>query len=548
MASSFPPSPAESPSPSLWANRFETASRWALFLCALTAPHSIAASQTSFVLAVFCWLTQCAISRRWGLIPTPADWPLLLFFGLCLLSSAFSYEPRLSLKGMKSVALLGAIYLVSSRVQNLRWVVILALTLLLSCQANTIFTLGQRAAGVGVRVTNFSKRSPLLRAGLQPGDVILKADGQPIRSLETLSQLADAGTPDTSIKLQFRRGEQLLDSQIRRGAITKTSEKKLAKLRIKGADAKRLPQGVERLGAEGSLARDFRASGFYNHYATYAEVLQLLASLGIGLWLSLWKQPQLQREPNGLWIFRRLSPKQFQVLISVVLFLTLGALFCTNTRASLASLGLSIGVMLIALWKTGKIQSRTAAALLGLALIVSCAGVALAYKQRSIALTDTSEGSLYWRLVVWQEGVHLVEQHPVLGIGKDSDKIHGREWGLWGKGQLPPGHFHNSYLQIAVWWGLPALLAYGWMVWLFWLALWKSVTDARFTSQPSLEHTCSYGVLLGVCGGFTGFAASSVVHFNLGDGEVTLILWFVLGLAVAARRLLASSPHTLTKI
>lgn len=449
---------------------------------------------------------------------------------------------------MKSVALLGAIYLVSSRVQNLRWVVILALTLLLSCQVNTLFTLGQRAAGVGVRVTNFSKRSPLLRAGLQPGDVILKADGQAIRSLETLSQLADAGTPDTSIKLQFRRGEQLLDSQIRRGAITKTSEKKLAKLRIKGADAKRLPQGVERLGAEGSLARDFRASGFYNHYATYAEVLQILASLGIGLWLSLWKYPQLQREPNDLWLFRQLTPKQFQALISVVLLLMLGALFCTNTRASLASLGLSIGVMLIALWKTGKLQTRTVAALLGLALIVSCAGVALAYKQRSMALTDTSEGSLYWRLVVWQEGVHLVEQHPVLGIGKDSDKIHGREWGLWGKGQLPPGHFHNSYLQIAVWWGLPALIAYGWMVWLFWLALWKSATDSPSINPNSLEQTCSYGILLGVVGGLTGFAASSVVHFNLGDGEVTLILWFVLGLAVAARRLLSHPVHIPTKV
>lgn len=446
------------------------------------------------------------------------------------------------------MALLGAIYLVSSRVQNLRWVVILALTLLLSCQVNTLFTLGQRAAGVGVRVTTLSKRSPLLRAGLQPGDVILKADGQSIRSLETLSQLADAGLTDSFIKLHFRRGEQPLDTQIRRGAITKTSEKKLAKLRIKEADAKRLPQGVERLGAEGSLARDFRASGFYNHYATYAEVLQILASLGIGLWLSFWKRDQLQVAPTDLWLFKQLTPKQLHLLISVAVLLTLGALFCTNTRASLASLGLSIGVMLIALWKTGKIQTRTGVALLGLALIVSCAGVALAYKQRSMALTDTSEGSLYWRLVVWQEGVHLVEQHPFLGIGKDSDKVHGREWGLWGKGQLPPGHFHSSYLQIAVWWGLPALIAYGWMVWLFWLALWKPVTEPLSINHNSLEQVCSYGVLLGVLGGLTGFAASSIVHFNLGDGEVTLILWFVLGLAVAAQRLFSPSIHIPTKV
>ncbi len=39
------------------------------------------------------------------------------------------------------------------------------------------------------------------------------------------------------------------------------------------------------------------------------------------------------------------------------------------------------------------------------------------------------------------------------------------------------------------------------------------------------------GVVLGALGALTGFCVSSIVHFNLGDGEVAMTLWLVLGAA-----------------
>ncbi|MBX7221521.1 MAG: O-antigen ligase family protein [Blastocatellia bacterium] len=546
MASTSLALPETIPHTTRWPEWFEAATSFSLLLCIVTAPHSIAAAQGSFVLAVFCWLGQCLLTRKWGLSRNPADIPMLLFLGLCLLSSLLSYEPRLSLDGMRGVAFLGVVYLVAARTRTIGWAVTLALLLVASCQVNCIFTLFQRFEGDGVRVTNFAPHSPFPRAQVLPGDVIQKMDGVPLNSLEDLSKAADTGDPGSFIKLTIRRGEDVLQTEIRRGAITKPinhTGKKKEKNAQEEAAATTL-QGVARLGAQEARAHDFRAKGFYNHYATYAEVLQLIASLAIGCWLTVMFSRKTRnvtdqsaetdrREVFPAWVSRHLS---WFLSISVVLLV--GALWCTMTRALMIGLAVSVSLMLVACWRAGQIPRLLAAGLLAAALAVSIGGVATAYSLRNISLTDTREGSAFWRLVVWQEGMQLIERHPWLGIGKNSDKIHGKEWGLWGNGQLPPGHFHNTYLQVAVWWGLPALCAYLWMMWRLWHTLWRNYvfphSDAANQTRTAIPYQ---GVILGTLGGLTGFATSSIVHFNFGDGEVVMVLWLMVGLSLAILRI-----------
>jgi hypothetical protein len=46
----------------------------------------------------------------------------------------------------------------------------------------------------------------------------------------------------------------------------------------------------------------------------------------------------------------------------------------------------------------------------------------------------------------------------------------------------------------------------------------------------------SHGLLLGATGATAGFLASSLVNYNYGDAEVALLLWWLMGSAVAVRR------------
>jgi hypothetical protein len=52
-------------------------------------------------------------------------------------------------------------------------------------------------------------------------------------------------------------------------------------------------------------------------------------------------------------------------------------------------------------------------------------------------------------------------------------------------------------------------------------------------------------VILGALGGLVGFSFSSFVHFNFGDGEVVIVFWLILGLAMAEILALKSKSETI---
>ncbi|MEW6737815.1 MAG: O-antigen ligase family protein, partial [Acidobacteriota bacterium] len=356
----------------------ETLATVLLFGFALAAPHSIAGSQGGFLAAAVFWLAGRILDGRLGLRRTALDWPLLGLFIWATLSACFSYEPYVSLRGLRGLAFFSTFYLITTRACEGLLARRLAIVLILSCLVNVTYTIYQKAVGQGLHIDRMTEQNRLSYIGIQPGDVLISADGRPLTSLTMLSQLVDAGPPNSMIKLAIRRGEIPLLVELPRRRIQKIKN-------LTGAD---------RFGVEVSRARDFRAQGFYNHYATYAEVLQLIASLAVGLLLT--------------------SPKRIPLLAALTLAAAalISALIFTATRAPL--LGLALSVVLMALTRKG--IRRTA--VIALILIALPVGVYLIAKWRGIGLIDTQEGSTAWRLQVWQEGIKLSLKHPIFGIGK----------------------------------------------------------------------------------------------------------------------------------
>jgi hypothetical protein len=473
-----------------------------LFFIATFAPHSIAVSQGAWLLGLTIWVARLVVYPRPQLFRSPVDLALLGFFILSGVSGIFSYSPVVSIGKMRAASLFTIVYLVSQNVRSPRLVRLLALTLIGSCMINVFLTAGQLAIGKGVKVQGVKPESPLAKAVfhtrtvMQPtpivnGDTIWEVDGHPVGTPEDLAVALASGP--TVAKVRIYRVEWTPELELPRAQL------------LPGTNA------LDQLGISGwSRGRDWRATGFYNHWVTYAEVLQLIASLSLGIFLAL-KQK------------RSLTGALLVLAVAGLVF----ALGMTVTRASWIGFAISALAMLLLT------SSRRTILLVGACAIpLVLAGVVLLQQRRGISFFDKSDQSTSWRETVWREGFQLLvskPRHLIVGVGMDSIKGHWREWGLFDNGRQPIGHMHSNLLQIALERGLPALIVWLILIGVYVRMLW------RITREKMIDDFAR-GLAVGALGGAFGFFASGLVHYNWGDSEVVTIFYFVMGLCLVVER------------
>src|SRR5215212_2600239 len=488
-----------------------------LFLIAAFAPHSIAVTQAAWLLGMTFWVLRLIVYPRPQLYRSPVDYALLAFFILRGVSGIFSYSPVTSIGKMRAASLLTIVYLVAQNVRSLRLVRLLALTLIASCMINVFLTAGQVAIGRGVKVQGVKPESPLAKAVfrttsvMQPtpiidGDTVWEVDGLPVGTPEELAAALASGTSTANVRIY--RVEWTPELELPRAQL------------LPGTNA------LEQLGiSDWSRGRDWRATGFYNHWVTYAEVLQLIASLALGIFLAL---------------------KEKRSLTGVLLVLAVAgfvfALAMTVTRASW--IGFAVSALAILLLTSSR---RTIVVVGACAIPLVLASVFLLQQRRSIGFFDKSDQSTSWREMVWREGFQLLvskPRHLIFGVGIDSIKGHWREWGLFDNGRQPIGHMHSNLLQIALERGLPALIVWLILLALYLRMLWKQLRIADFELRNSVDIRNSQfairnfprGVAVGALGGALGFFTSGLVHYNWGDSEVVTIFYFIMGLCLVLNR------------
>ncbi len=463
-----------------------------LFLMVVCAPHSIAATQIAWSCALLLWLISFFILPRRPVRRTPIDYPLAVFVILTIISAFFSYDPDVSLPLLRGVFLFTIIYLFVQNISSMRTLRLLALTLVASCLINVFYTLGARISGRGVKVESIAAASPLYSAGIRDGDTLLKIDGREPRNLENVVAALDGeGAPAL---ITIYRHETTPTIPLPRGQL------------LEGAT----PQA--RLGvSDWSRGRDWRASGFYGHYVTYAEVLQLIMSFAFGLFISL--------------------PQKISRLGALLLLALAGlgvALLLTVTRASW------LAFLLSALVVVGVGTSRRALlVVIVCALPLILAGLFVLRQQRNVGFYDRTDQSITWRETVWREGFHLLiskPRHLLVGVGMNSIKRHWREWGLFDGGRIPIGHMHSNPLQLALERGVPALLAWLVLMFIYGRMLYQ------LARSGSIEGWIERGITLGALGGLIGFLSSGVVHYNWGDSEVVMVFYIIMGFTLFLNR------------
>ena len=477
----------------------------AMFLFVVAAPNSIAAAQTAWMLGMLFWLLRFFVWPRPKFARTAIDYPMFAFFLLTALSSFLSYEPSVSIGKLRAASLFLIVYLFAENIRSQKILTMLIVVLIAATMVNVVFTFGQIAIGRGVKVYGVALNSPLGAARMVSrsknesvpiisGDTIEMVDGRALGSLDELVTALNQSPDRPAAKVQVYRVEWIGQLEVPRGSL------------LPGATAE------ERLGIQRSASgRDRRATGFYNHWTTYAESLQLIGSLVLGLFVALPRK----RSRNGL-------------LIGLALAGILGALLLSVTRASWLSFLIS-GLLIAALG-----LRRRALIVIGVCLVpVILGGLFLLQQKRQVGFFDKKDDSVAWRQKIWSQGFHLLISNPrhlAIGVGMDSIKAHWREWDLFEGGKLPMGHMHSDYLQIALERGVPTLIAwlilmgtYAWTIW-------------RTRRRLANENWLGRGIVLGALGGLVGFMTSGLVHYNWGDSEVVMIFYLIMALSLVVTR------------
>jgi O-antigen ligase len=98
-------------------------------------------------------------------------------------------------------------------------------------------------------------------------------------------------------------------------------------------------------------------------------------------------------------------------------------------------------------------------------------------------------------------------------------------------GKLPIGHFHSTPVQFAVERGLPALIIWLVLLIVYGCTLWPEIR--RAIREPEFDWR-RLGILLGCFGGMIGFFTGGLVHNNIGDAEVAMLFYLLMGLGIKA--------------
>ena len=148
-----------------------------------------------------------------------------------------------------------------------------------------------------------------------------------------------------------------------------------------------------------------------------------------------------------------------------------------------------------------------------------------ALNARFISVFSLHDPSNRDRVAMLREGVHMIRDHPLLGVGPNMvEPLYGEYRDPDAVQEINP-HLHNVPVQIAAERGLPALGLWLWFVVALVVALARRVRDpgTRFLAAAGLAAV-------------TAMLAAGLFEYNFGDSEFLMMFLILVTLPFAAER------------
>jgi O-antigen ligase len=163
--------------------------------------------------------------------------------------------------------------------------------------------------------------------------------------------------------------------------------------------------------------------------------------------------------------------------------------------------------------------------LVGLVLLIGVSAIGpYELRNRVRHMLDPSEAGVLERRYMWQSGLAMWQERPLLGWGPGGVKREYSRFALPEAYKKRTGHVHNTPLQILIERGIPGLAT--------WLAVWiafyaRSISILRVLDpEARLERALVVGSLAAI----TGFLVGGLSEYSFGDSEVVMVAWTVMAL------------------
>jgi len=460
-----------------------------LLLYVAFAPHSVAGSAIAIGIAGSGWLIRTISTRSLGLRRTRFDLIILLSIVWTTASAILSTEPRISVAKLEASWVVFIFYLTRAVVTR-RSAMLLVSVLIASATVGALYSVYDVVRGRGVVVESVSPSSPFKHLDIQPGDTIWRIGNRRVYSQDDLDDALKSLAPDQPVTVSvISDGEHVERKGLSVGATVQNGPS---------------PSGI----MGNRRAHRFRASGWTRHYETFAEVLQMIGLLSLGLALAHLRNHGVNR------YFKLALPATLLIIVGIVL-----------TAMRTVMIAFVASAFLIA-WRSARGAVRVAI-MFALFFVLAFSAVVI-WQTRAPGALLLGDASSSLRSQVARVGISRILIHPVFGHGMDAMHEHWNEWGFPGSDML---HLHSTPIQLAFDRGLPMLALWLWMM----IAFWKHIERVE-RRAADMGDTNSNGILLGILGALTAFLLSSLVNYNYGDSEVVMLFWFMMGTAVTISR------------
>jgi O-antigen ligase len=238
-----------------------------------------------------------------------------------------------------------------------------------------------------------------------------------------------------------------------------------------------------------------RADGFFTHALTYGNTISLIVIL----------------------VFVILITKTYTTKIELYSYILLFILYFTSliltlSRGPILFTTITLSVILVLKYKSKGIIFSLIIILIFTSLIFTNT----TFKNRfndffnnSYNVSNTSFGT---RVVLWKSSLEIIRDNPIFGIGNNIKKYFDQYIDVPVSSKA---HSHNSYLTLAVYYGVPALLILMAILGMLLYRFYNS--DDQFTKLAGLGITIAYML-------------DGLTENNFGDSEVLMLFCFLIGI------------------
>lgn len=163
-------------------------------------------------------------------------------------------------------------------------------------------------------------------------------------------------------------------------------------------------------------------------------------------------------------------------------------------------------------------------------------------RERVTSIFDMQHPSTMVRLVQWQIGAKIIADYPFFGVGWHDLAPFTRQYAqpdprlpqIVNQDVFHIGHYHNTYITLAVCSGLVGLAAFLWLIARVWKQLGMAALQTGGEESKTLVWACRAAML--------SFLVNSLFDWTFGDAEVITMFWFIVGLGLGQAGL--SQPVT----